>query len=160
MSLWTTMESQTNWINIKIDRLSKFFLNCHWHCIVKQLLISCNTKYRLIIIIITEELSQMGRYTSPIGALKRHLSFKRLPTRTLNDCRLPKLLKKPKQPSWATEMAINLGETIFKSSYSKLALLYPWRPGNVNVFSLWTDGRNACCLKFLHQRSRTHPPLV
>lgn len=57
-------------------------------------------------------------------------------------------------------MAINLGEAIFKSGYSKLALLYPWRPGNVNVFSLWTDGRNACCLKFSHQRSRTHPPLV
>lgn len=57
-------------------------------------------------------------------------------------------------------MAINLGETIFKSGYGKLALLYPWRPGNVNVFLLWTDGRNACCLKFLHQRSRTpHPGL-
>lgn len=102
----------------------------------------------------------MDRNTSPRSFQKRHLSFKRQLKRTLNDRSSPKLLKKPKQPSWATEMAINLGETIFKSGYSKLALLYPWRPGNVNVFSLWTDGRNACCLKFLHQRSRTHPPLV
>lgn len=52
----------------------------------------------------------------------------------LNDREPSKLLKNPKHLLWATEMAINLGEMIFKSSYSKLGLLYPLRGGNVNVF--------------------------
>lgn len=59
-------------INIKTDRLSKFFTTIIGTAVnACQLLISCNTKYCLIIIIITEELSQMDQNTSPTGALKK-----------------------------------------------------------------------------------------
>lgn len=58
-----------------------------------------------------------------------------------NDCSPSKLLKKPKHLLPATEMAINLGKTIFKSSWSQLGFQYPLREGNVNMFSLRQMGK-------------------